>query len=134
MGGVAEKAKKQEQSFMRKKQKERYLKSLPLVDNFCDVSIIDLHSSGFTLEDAKIYLIDLLEDEETEYETKLLRTKNKGSRILVNEIECPICQKKIKLDTKWDCFICNCNGTHEKKIFELVNIKFEGWKKDDSSS
>ena len=116
MGKIKDMFSAQIKGYSRYEKKKRQDKTEPRLINY-DITDNEIKQNG--LSDYNFIVTDILDANDNKYiKTKAKSVDEKG---WILDIICPICGKKISLNRHWNAYIC-CNN-HDKKIFEITNIK-----------
>lgn len=100
----------------RKIKKDKQDKQLPTFKN------LDIPYSQVNDKNIGILVSNIMDVKEKDYTTLVLGTQPKGQTHIISSIRCPVCQKPVPYDERWNSFICEKCDVHDKKIYEIVKI------------
>jgi len=101
--------------YRRKMKKQRWEKTLPLFRNY------DIDPKYKTkAQSLRPIITDILDIEDGLHQTQVTTITQRGPKNIISHIVCPYCNRILKLNDKWNCYICECN--EQKKIFEIVEV------------
>jgi len=102
---------------MRKAQKKaKQEKQRPTFRN------LDIPYDRCTSKDIRVTVTDIVNTEEKAKITSAVTVDQTGSTYIIKSIICPVCQKNVELNQKWNAYICPKNELHNKKVFEITNV------------
>ena len=106
----------QMQATRKKARKERQEKQLPTFKN------LEIPYSKVNDKNITILVSNIMDMKEKNCKSLVLSVKAKGQTYIINSIRCPICQKPIPYNEKWNSFVCDKNEVHDKKIYEILQV------------
>jgi len=105
-----------EKEYYKKARKEKWDKALPTFKNLnIDPQYKDTYNKLI------ISVTNLLDTKEKSCTTKINNIAPRGTNYIITNIKCPLCNKNIKINRHWNCYICQC-PEHGKKVFEINKI------------
>lgn len=113
---LTESFKLQMKGVRKKAKKDRQEKQVPTFKN------LGLEYKQIEDKNIEIMVSDILSNTEKDLKSLVLRVVPMGSTYIVDCIRCPICNKPVDLDRRWEGFVCQKCETHEKKIYEILNV------------
>lgn len=103
-------------SVRRKAKKDRQDKQLPTFKN------LEIPYSKVNDKNIIIIVSNIMDIKEEDCKTLVLNVQPRGQTYIISSIRCPVCQKPIPYDERWNSFVCDKNDVHDKKIYEILKV------------
>lgn len=119
MSKAMEKFKMQMWAYQKLKLTEQQMKGMPFLHTFHQ----KLEKQVTEPNEIQAIVEDLVKPN-TRKIAEVVEIRNVSRHRLITSIKCPLCEKKLQLDRRWNAFLCN-NG-HQLFRWDVVAIKYQG--------